>query len=396
MILLSATSCTGDNPAANDPSKVRAVSISRTSITLSEIGESFTLTASVIPSTAADSTITWSTTDDSVATCDDGVVTAVGYGVAVIRATAVGGASATCTVSVPNPTPNLSISSKEVLISSLTETPRLRAYDINGEDVTEQVVWTTTNHAIASCEAGVVTPISYGYCTVRASLKSGHYAECFIKIEDPTKTSPTLSKNEIEFSAAGESDTLRIEGVSGQVSWISSNEEVVTVEGGVVTAVSEGVAVVIAVDGNSNTAACIVYVGEHETPKIPEDVVRFEVKDVPRVVHYVNQLSGQIEASVMIISYTVEWEVEDEENLRVDTLFNMVKIYDAHGLNSGDTFFITGGFYTENDYLVSDLPYEFSSIPLGEEFQIGQRVRFITQEGVIREGYIAFYEYVER
>lgn len=79
--------------------------VSVTSITLNQsaldlfINEKDTLTATVTPDNATDKTVTWTSSDDTVATVSGGVVTAVGAGEATITAQA-GEFSATCTVSV--------------------------------------------------------------------------------------------------------------------------------------------------------------------------------------------------------------------------------------------------------------------------------------------------------
>ena len=70
-------------------------------------GETLTLTPTVLPADAMDKTVTWTTSDESVATVADGVVTAVAAGTATITATATNGTAdtsddktATCTVTV--------------------------------------------------------------------------------------------------------------------------------------------------------------------------------------------------------------------------------------------------------------------------------------------------------
>jgi hypothetical protein len=62
-------------------------------------GDTETLTATLEPEDAT-STVTWSTDDDTVATVENGVVTAVGAGTATITAETANGKKATCAVSV--------------------------------------------------------------------------------------------------------------------------------------------------------------------------------------------------------------------------------------------------------------------------------------------------------
>lgn len=81
---------------------VTSVTVSPATLSLTE-GESGTLTATIAPENATDKTVTWSSSDNAVATVENGEVTAVGHGTAVITATA-GGVSGSCTVTVNAPT----------------------------------------------------------------------------------------------------------------------------------------------------------------------------------------------------------------------------------------------------------------------------------------------------
>lgn len=66
-----------------------------------DVGEERTITATVVPATALDQTVTWTSSDEKVATVDEnGNVVAVGIGTAMITATTVNGKTAQCTVSV--------------------------------------------------------------------------------------------------------------------------------------------------------------------------------------------------------------------------------------------------------------------------------------------------------
>ena len=92
---------------------VTSVTLNATSKTM-EVGENFTLTASVLPDTAINKGVTWSTDTPTVATVENGVVTARGAGTAIITATANDGSgyNARCTVTV-----NL----KPTLVSQITD-----------------------------------------------------------------------------------------------------------------------------------------------------------------------------------------------------------------------------------------------------------------------------------
>lgn len=66
---------------------------------IAEKGQSVTLKASILPENATDKNVVWSSSDSSVATVKDGVITAVAAGSAMVTATA-GQKSAQCTVTV--------------------------------------------------------------------------------------------------------------------------------------------------------------------------------------------------------------------------------------------------------------------------------------------------------
>lgn len=97
------------NPTASPATiTVAAKTVAVTSVAVSpktlnlEVGQTGTLTATVKPDNATNKTVTWTTSNDKVATVANGVVTAVGKGTATITAAA-DGKTATCTVTVKVP-----------------------------------------------------------------------------------------------------------------------------------------------------------------------------------------------------------------------------------------------------------------------------------------------------
>ena len=78
--------------------EVESLSIDKTSIQL-KVGETVTLSATVNPSNASDKTVTWYSSDASIATVEEGKITALKLGTATITAKA-GDKTASCTVKV--------------------------------------------------------------------------------------------------------------------------------------------------------------------------------------------------------------------------------------------------------------------------------------------------------
>ena len=106
MVSFAITSCGPKEDPVQDPVENSEVAVSSVSLNLSMItlkpGGSANLTATINPSIATDKTITWSSSDDKIATVKNGTVTAVRAGTVTITAKC-GDKEATCTVTViPN------------------------------------------------------------------------------------------------------------------------------------------------------------------------------------------------------------------------------------------------------------------------------------------------------
>ena len=119
--------CTVTVTAATVP--VTGVTLNKTSTSL-YVGDTETLTATVAPDNATNKAVTWTSSDSAVATVDqNGVVTALARGTAVITATAADGrgASASCTVTVssylPPANPNYKITVEATQGGTVTADP---------------------------------------------------------------------------------------------------------------------------------------------------------------------------------------------------------------------------------------------------------------------------------
>ena len=78
---------------------VTGVTLNKTELSLT-VGESATLTATAMPANATDKSVMWSSSDPSVATVENGRITAVGEGTATVTVTTSNGKTASCTVTV--------------------------------------------------------------------------------------------------------------------------------------------------------------------------------------------------------------------------------------------------------------------------------------------------------
>ena len=292
--------------------EVSSVSLNTATIEMVE-GETFSLMATVLPKDAEYDGVTWASSNASVASVNSGTVTAVKEGTATITASA-GGKSATCSVKV---------SAKIVAVTSITldktslsmqvgETETLTA-TIKPDDATDKtVVWTSSDGSVASVSNGKITALKSGKATITA--KSGTCsAECMVTVSVNTE-SITLDKTTLSL-AVGESATLTAtvkpdDATDKAVTWSSSDESVVKVDNGKVTAVKSGKATVTAKCGGK-TAECVV------TVTVPVSSITLDKTTLSLAVGESATLTATVKPDDAT-DKTVTWSSSDESVVKVD------------------------------------------------------------------------------
>lgn len=242
--------------------------LSETSLQL-EVGESHTLTYT-LNQTADDQRVRWSSEDPSVATVDkNGVVTAKGGGVTNIILTAVNGMTDTCSVYVPSEVTRIELYPDEVHVGIGSTTP-VDAYVFPGNARDRELLWESSDERIAVVDQnGQVTGVSAGDCLIRATSKNGirGLAHVYVSIlPDALEFSGdcvVLSKKDRTRQLAPVVTPAGAEGC--HIDWASSDESVVTVKDGFLTAQGYGSAVVSASALNGVGAGVTVYVCEPPT-----------------------------------------------------------------------------------------------------------------------------------
>ena len=248
------------------PVAVSEVTLDKTELSLKE-GESETLAATVKPDNADDKTVTWSSSAQTIATVEDGKVTAIKEGTATITAKA-GEKSATCKVTVSKnviAVTEVSLNKNELAINE-GESETLTA-TVKPDDATDQTVtWSTSDASIATVDQnGKVTAVKEGTATITA--KAGDKsASCRVTVSKNVVavTEVTLNKTELSLKK-GESETLTAtvkpdNATDKSVTWSTSDASIATVDqNGKVTAVKEGTATITAKAGDKS-ATCTVTV----------------------------------------------------------------------------------------------------------------------------------------
>ena len=245
---------------------VTGVMLSQTELSLVK-GATATLSAMVVPADATNKKVTWRSSNTSIATVENGIVTAVSAGNATITVTTEdGNHTATCEVTVTVPATGVTLSQTELpLVKGATAT--LRATVVPSDATNQKVRWSSNNTSVATVENGTVTAVSAGNATITVTTEDGNYtARCEVVVTDPIPvTGVTLSQTELPLvkraTATLAAKIVPSDATNQKVTWRSTNTSVATVENGTVTAVSAGNATITVTTEDGNyTARCEVVV----------------------------------------------------------------------------------------------------------------------------------------
>ena len=264
---------------------VTAISLQPESLKLTRQGETKELTVSFTPENATNKEVTWSCDDTSVATVNNGVVTAVGNGTATITATAAGGtdvkAEAVVTVDISGgseevPVTGIKVTPKRITLYKAGDTKRLTA-EVKPDDAEGYTIkWTSDKNSVATVDdEGTVKAVGNGTAKITAAVEGTDVKTTAVVTVDlggsdtgSFVSSITLNKEEFELTSEGQTEKLEAavlpeDASNTDVIWKSSDESVAVVdEDGVVTAVGNGTATITAeaADGSGITATATVTV----------------------------------------------------------------------------------------------------------------------------------------
>lgn len=241
----------------------------KTSFTMT-VGKTDTLKYSLRPSNASPGTITWKSSNPSVASISNkGIVKALKAGSTVITVTSSNGnKSGTCTLTVKNVTVKSVKLNKTKANVSTGKTVKLKA-TVNPTDATiKEVTWKSDKSSVATVDSkGVVTGKKAGTAVITATTKDGQKtAKCTVTVKDVKVKSVSLNKKSASVQK-GKTITLKAtvkptNASNTDVTWKSSDTKIATVDKkGVVKGVKAGKATITVTtkDGNK-TAKCKVTV----------------------------------------------------------------------------------------------------------------------------------------
>lgn len=228
-------------------------------------GKTLTIEATVLPENAEDKTLTWTSSNPTVATVNDGVVEALAQGEAIITATSANGITASSTITVIDKATEIVLDYYDIEVIA-GNTFQLTATLLPEGCEPETLTWSSSHTSIATVDDnGLVTAISPGTASITVMSSTGLTANCTVYVLPVLVETVTVTPFNVE-AVEGTNVQLKAEvsptnATDTTVTWKSNNENVATVdETGLVTIQSPGDAIVTATanDGSGAYGECNV------------------------------------------------------------------------------------------------------------------------------------------
>ena len=326
----------GSNITASCSITVKSSTYYVTSISLNAnpttlyIGDSKQFSANVYPSYATNQSVSWSSSNTSVATISSsGLVTAKAEGTTTITCKANDGsgvkASLSLTVSKPIYITTISLNSS---IESLDvgATKQLSAEVYPSDATNKSVTWSSSNTNVATISStGLVTAIAEGTVTItcKANDGSGVKATCKVTVNNVYVTSISLNTSTAylyvddtkQLSATVNPSTA----TDKSVTWSSSNTNVATVSStGLVTAIAEGTATITckANDGSGVEATCNITVYE----PIKVESISINPNEIKMLVNDMIQLKATVSPYNAVTDDRLSWSSNNNSVATVSSI----------------------------------------------------------------------------
>lgn len=243
---------------------VSGITLSDNEVSLDE-GESQVITATIIPTDATNKNIIWESSNPSVATVENGKITALEAGTTVVTATTEdGGSTESCVVTVIARVTSVTLDKSEITINAGSVETLTATIDPSNA-TNKNLVWTSSNPSVATVSNGKVTGISEGSVIITVKTEDGEKtATCSVNVVISV-SAVTLNKTRLSMTI-GDSETLTAtispaNVTNKNVSWTSSNPSVVSVNNGVIKALKSGTAkITVKTEEGSKSATCDISV----------------------------------------------------------------------------------------------------------------------------------------
>ncbi len=240
-----------------------------------KVGKTATLTPTIEPADATNKNVTWSSSDETVATVSDGVVTGVKAGIATITAKTANGLTVTATVTVEEiPVTKITLPTAKASMTiggTMDLNPTIEPVDATNTHIS----WSSSNQGVATVDAsGRVTAKGAGTATITGTAASGAKVTLVVTVSDKVieVTAVTLNKSAATIKV-GKSLQLTAtikpsDATNASLQWTSSDTAIAIVTDGRVQGIAPGEATITAKTANGKTDTCTITV--EKTKGVPD------------------------------------------------------------------------------------------------------------------------------
>ncbi len=290
------------------------------------VGSTGKINANILPEDATDKTLTWTSSDPSVATVDsNGVVKGISKGTVTITVTSSNGKKTTCTVTVSS---NI-VEVKEIKVDptntciEVGSTGKINVSVLPEDATDKKITWVSSNPDVATVDSnGVIKGVSEGTVTITAVSSNGKVATTTVTVNpkkvavSEVKVNPTTITLNVDSTAQIKATVLPEDATDKTITWVSSDPSVAKVDSnGVVTGLKEGTATITITSSNGKKTTATVTVTS-------KNIEVTEVKANPTSATVKIGSTAQITASVLPDNATdksVTWTSSDPSVATVDS-----------------------------------------------------------------------------
>lgn len=162
---------------------------------------------SIVPE-SANRKVTWSSSNDSVATVENGTVKAKTTGTAVITAVNESGQSTTCNITVTGKAVQKITVTPDVATIEAGKTVQLKATVTPSDAASTDLKWSPSDGTIAVVnDSGIVTGVKAGVVVINCEAEGGVKGSCTVTVTEKKKTESSQSSQSSQSSKSNQSST---------------------------------------------------------------------------------------------------------------------------------------------------------------------------------------------
>ena len=330
--------------------KLKGIMLNQTSLTLN-VNEEEILSVIYNPTNATDKTVTWRSSNESVATVNNGRIKTISAGTTIISAISSDGHyEAKCTLTVSENASgderklkNIRLSQDKINVKVGDERNLEVIYTPSNAN-NKSLIWTSSDEAVAIVDNnGKINALSVGTTKITVVSNDGGYEDkCYVKVYSNAPIESIAFQNESETIYLGYVVTLEPilvpeNSLLENAVWTSSDETVATVSNGVVNALKVGTTTITVSDEKmEKTASIVVSVIKKPPEKLEVTIEGYDLNFDPTVKDYTLKIGSE---SSLIIKTNY-----DEENIVIsgnrDLKNGSIVTITANGYNTGKTTYV--------------------------------------------------------